>query len=123
MRPISEDLRKRIVTARERGESAQDISVRLGLHKRTVERCWKRYLTEGSYSSYKKGQPPGSRVDAYKAELLKWLEQKPGLTLEQLCQRLQQKHQVSISVSALWRSLQKYKLSYKKNDIRPRKKP
>lgn len=115
MRPISEDLRQRIVTARTRGESAQTIAQRYELSKRTVERVWSRFQATGNYASYKKGKPSRSRLDPHKASVLVWIEREPGLTLEQLCQRLESQCGVKISIPGLWFQLKKYGLSFKKN--------
>ena len=123
MRPYSEDLRKRIIEARERGESAEDLSRRYNLSKRSVERYWSRYQSSGSYQSYKKGKPSGSVLDGHRERLLKWIEKEPRLTLEQLRERLAAEADVKVSVVSIWKQLKRYGLSFKKNDMRKRAKP
>ncbi len=120
MRPYSKDLRKRIVEARERGESAEDIAQRYKVSKRSVERYWNRYQTSGSYHSYKKGKPSGSILDEHQKRLLKWIKKEPGLTLEQLRERLAEEAGVNVSVVSVWKQLKRYGLSFKKNDMRKR---
>jgi len=122
MRPLSEDLRKRIIAAKERGESTEEIAKRYNTSNRSVDRYWNRYRNTGSYASYKTGKPTRSILDPHKKALLKWIKKEPGLTLEQLCERLAKKLDVKISIPGLWIRLKSYGLKYKKNDIRQRTK-
>ena len=43
MKSYSQDLRKRIIRARENGASAEESAKRFGVCKRSVERYWKRF--------------------------------------------------------------------------------
>ncbi|MDR2512685.1 MAG: helix-turn-helix domain-containing protein [Puniceicoccales bacterium] len=47
MKSYSEDLRERIIAARQEGESAQGAAKRFAVSKRTVERYWKRFEETG----------------------------------------------------------------------------
>ena len=98
----SEDLRKRIVEARQRGETAQDIFTRLEVSKRTVERYWERYQTTGDYRSRRKGAPAISVLDPHQDTITGWIKEEPGLTLEQLKDRCEERLQIIITVQALW---------------------
>lgn len=120
MEPYSEDLRKRIIRARKNGRSAQEISVLYDIHKRSVERYWKRYQETGTYARDKMGRRPGSMLDPYKQTILDWIKEEPGITLEQLCDRLSDKFDITISIPGLWLRLKEYGLSYKKNGTRKR---
>lgn len=114
MRPISDDLRKRIIDFRQNGHSTLEVAERFGVSPRSVDRYWSRYQASGSYSSYKKGNRGASVLDAHKEELLGWIKAEPGLTLEQLRERLARELGVKISVPGLWYRLEAYGLSYKK---------
>jgi transposase len=48
-----------------------------------------------------------------------WIEKEPGLSLVELCQRLVEQG-VSIKIGALWHQLNKWGLTFKKNDARQR---
>jgi transposase len=48
-----------------------------------------------------------------------WLKKEPGLTLAQLCERLEQ-HHIAIKPPALWHQMNKWGLSLKKNPARQR---
>lgn len=114
MRPISDDLRRRIIDLRQRGHSTVEVAERYGVSPRSVDRYWSRYQDSGSYSSYKKGNRGVSVLDAHKAQLLGWIKDEPSLTLEQLRERLAKRLGVKISVPGLWYRLEAYGLSYKK---------
>jgi transposase len=122
MEPYSEDLRRRIIRARKSGRSAEEVSALYEVNKRSVERYWKRYQETGSYSRDKMGRPAGSILDAHKQKILNWIKEKPGITLEQICERLTEELDIIISIPGLWIRLKKYGMSYKKNDIRKRAK-
>lgn len=118
MTPYSKDLRQRIITARASGISADEISQRYDISKRTVERYWKRYQESGSFSSLKRGRPKGSILDPHKEIIFQWIKEEPGLTLEQLCERISKELNTKISIPSLWTRLKAYNLRYKKNDMR-----
>jgi transposase len=48
-----------------------------------------------------------------------WIEQEPGLSLAELCERLVAQG-VSIKIGALWHQLNKWNLTFKKNAARQR---
>ena len=43
MKAYSEDLRKRVIAAKEKGQSSAVVARRFSVNVRTVERYWKRY--------------------------------------------------------------------------------
>lgn len=116
------DLRERIVEGRRQGISAQDLSLRYSVHKRTVERYWNRYLEKGSPAPSQRGGYLKSRLDGHESTLAGWIEQKPDQTLEQLCKRLSAELSVELSPSQLCRRLAKMGYTFKKNDTRRRAK-
>jgi transposase len=48
-----------------------------------------------------------------------WIEQEPGLSLAELCERLVGQG-ISIKIGALWHQLNKWNLTFKKNAARQR---
>lgn len=123
MRAYSQDLRKRVIAGREKGQSGAVVARRLSLSVRTVERYWRRYQESGQTSSQRQGGHMRSRLAEHDATLDKWIEREPDLTLEELCQRCQKQLHISISVPALWHRLKRIGLSFKKNDARRRARP
>jgi transposase len=118
MRPYSEDLRRRIVKARERGESLDEVSKRFSVSISSISRYTKLDRDTGTVKAVKAGRKEGSRLDPYQATLTTWIEKEPGLTLEQIAQRCREELGLQISIPGLWFRLKSYGLSYKKNDMR-----
>ena len=123
MRAYGQDLRKRAIAARQKGQSGAEVARRLSLSVRTVERYWKRYREDGQMSAQRQCGHMRSRLAPHDTTLDKWIEKEPDLTLEQLCHRCHQQLHISISVPALWHRLKRIGLSFKKNDARRRARP
>ena len=51
MRPLSEDLRCRIIEAKEFGEGTGEVSERFKVNRKSVARLWKQYTVSGSAPS------------------------------------------------------------------------
>ena len=113
MNPYTDDLRKRIIKALEAGHSAEVVSKRYELHKRTVERYRSRYRETGSFSS-KKNPGRVSVLDEHKDTLMGWIKKNPSLTLEELKELCANDLGINLTLQAIWYRLKKYGLSYKK---------
>jgi transposase len=120
VKAYSEDLRKRVIEARERGQSAAVVARRFRLNVRTVERYGKRYRETGQIASKKHGGYRRSRLEGHEKMLQRWIGQQADLTLAQLQQRCREQLKVRIGINALWHRLDRLGLSYKKNDVRRR---
>ena len=84
MRTYSTDLRERIVAARERGLSAQEIARLFKISKRSVERYWKQYSSTGSLAPKPRGGYRRSRLEKHDATLRRWIKTQADLTLAEL---------------------------------------
>ena len=120
MNPYSKDLRKRIIQAREKGQSAQEVAKRFELSKRSVERYWKSYRTTGHCESKKIGGYRTSRLEPHQKKIQKWIEKQSDLTLRELQDRCEKSFGLRIGLNALWHRLDRWELSYKKNSHRRR---
>jgi transposase len=123
MRPLSQDLRQRIIAARAQGEGTGEVCKRFGVSRRSVERFWKQHCRTGQCLPKQIGGYRRSRLAAHDRTLHRWIEAKPDLSLVELQQRCQDQLQVSIGITALWHRLHRLGLSYKKNDARRRAGP
>jgi transposase len=123
MRPLSQDLRKRIIAARERGDGTGEVSKRFGVGRRSVERFWKQHCQTGQCLPKQIGGYRRSRLADHDRALRNWIEAQPDLTLAELQQRCQSRLGVAIGTTALWHRLRRLGLSYKKNDARRRTRP
>jgi transposase len=120
MRPLSQDLRQRIVAARTRGDGTGDVCRRFGVSRKSVERFWKQHRLTGACLPKKIGGYRRSRLEKHDATLRRWLADQTDLTLSELQQRCRERLKVAIGLTALWHRLEQLGLSYKKNDARRR---
>jgi len=123
MRPLSQDLRQRIIAARERGEGTGEVCKRFRVSRKSVERFWRQHQQTGQCLPKKIGGYRRSRLAEHDRALQRWIEAQPDLTLAELRQRCGDQLQVSIGLTALWHRLRRLGLSYKKNDARRRTRP
>jgi transposase len=119
MQSLSDDLRKRIIGARERGETSATVAKRYEVNIRTVQKLWKRYRESGRITALQRGGYRRSRLADMEQTLLDWVKKEPDVTLVELCERLAE-HGITITVTALWHQLNKWKLTFKKNPARQR---
>jgi transposase len=119
MQSYSQDLRDRVLWALDRGERPTAIARRLEVSRVWVYQVRGREQKTGQRTSFPIGGHRCSRVAAMEPVLRAWIEQEPGLSLAQLCERLLQQG-VSIKIGALWHQLNKWNLTFKKNPARQR---
>jgi transposase len=123
MRPLSQDLRQRIIAARERGEGTGEVCKRFGVSRKSVERFWKEHRRTGQCLPKQIGGYRRSRLAPHDRRLSRWIQTQPDLSLVELQERCEDRLQVSIGLTALWHRLRRLGLSYKKNDARRRAGP
>ena len=120
MRPLSQDLRQRIIAARERGAGTGEVCRRFGVSRKSVERFGNQYRLTGQCQPKPIGGYRRSRLEKHDRTLRRWIGEQADLTLSQLQQRCRQELSVAIGLTALWHRLEKLGLSYKKNHARRR---
>ena len=120
MRTYSEDLRRRIVANRERGQSAAETARLFGVSKRSVERYFKQKRSSGSLAAKQRGGYRRSRLEGHDATLRQWIRERSDITLGELQERISQEIKLSLGITALWHRLEHLGLSYKKNSTRRR---
>jgi len=119
MQSYSQDLRDRVLWALDRGERPTAIARRLEVSRVWVYQVRGRERKTGQRTSFQIGGHRRSRVAGMEPVLRAWIEQEPGLSLAELCQRLVGQG-VSIKIGALWHQLNKWNLTFKKNPARQR---
>ena len=120
MRPLSEDLRQRIIEARAKGAGTGEVCQRFSVSRKSVERFWNQQRTSGHCRPKQIGGYRKSRLKPHEKQLRRWIAQQADLTLVELQQRCQKELDVQIGLTALWHRLDRLGLSYKKNDARRR---
>ena len=123
MKPLSEDLRRRIIAARETGEGSGEVSERFKVSRKSVARFWRQYSTIGHLRPKQIGGYRKSRLAEHGQMLKRWIRQKSDMTLAEMRQRCLEQLGVQIGNTALWHQLDHLGLSYKKNAARRRARP
>lgn len=116
MRPYSQDLRERVIAAREAGqESRAEVATRFGLHKSTLDKWWYRWRDTGSFAAFPHASGPDRTLQACDDFLRAEVRQQPDVTLEELCERVAKARGVQASPSMMCRELQILRLPRKKS--------
>ncbi|MGB6857375.1 MAG: hypothetical protein WBE03_10880 [Terracidiphilus sp.] len=119
MQSYSQDLRDRVLRALARGERPSAIAQRFEVSRFYVYQVRDREQETGVRSSFQIGGHRRSRVEEAEPRLRRWIQAEPGLTLEQLRDRLAAQG-IAIKIGALWHQLNKWDLTFKKNPARQR---
>lgn len=120
MRSYSQDIRERVIIAREGGEASRDVASRLRVSVAYVDRVWRRYRQEGERRARTQGGKRRAALSGHEATVRAWIEQEPGLTIEELRARCAGELSVHLSVGGMWLALKRMGLRYKKNPARKR---
>ena len=116
VRPLSNDLRKRVVAAVAKGESCRAVASRFGVAVSSVVKWSQRYRSTGSFEPGKMGGHRRPVLDPHRAFIVKRLNQTPHLTLHALKDELAERG-VKVSHNAVWLFLRREGLRFKKNAV------
>jgi transposase len=118
MKPYSLDLREKIVSAIENGESSfRKTAQRFSVSKSYVQKLVAQKRTEGHVVPRKQGGSVSAAMK-HKTQLLSILEKQPDATLAEYCERLFDETGLWVSRSTMCRLLQRLNLPRKKNTSR-----
>lgn len=123
MIPLSQDLRRRIIEARQAGAGSVEVSERFRVSRRTVARLFGAYEQTGDLKPKQIGGYRRSRLEGHAKVLGRWIDRKADVTLMELRDRCREELGVRVGVNALWHQLRRMGLSSKKNDARRRAGP
>jgi transposase len=118
VRPLSNDLRERVVAAVLAGETTRSVASRFGVSVASVVKWSQRHRATGSVAP---GQMGGHRkriLEPHRAFIAERLGQTPNLTLHGLKGELAARG-ITVSHDAIWRFLRREGLRFKKNPVRP----
>jgi transposase len=118
MRPLSNDLRERVVAAVGAGDSCRSVGERFGIAASTVVKWSQRYRATGSVAPGKVGGHRKPVLEAHRAFIRKRIDQTSHLTLHRLKEELAARG-VVVSHNTVWTFLRREGLSFKKNTVRP----
>jgi len=119
MQSYSQDLRERVLRALARGEGPSAIAQRFEVSRFYIYQVRDREQESGVRISFQIGGHRRSRLEEAEPALRSWIAAEPGLTLEELRERLAVQG-IAIKIGALWHQLNKWNLTFKKNPARQR---
>lgn len=120
-KPLSEDLRSRVIAAVDGGLSRRTAAERFGIAVSSAVR-WVREWRESGVMRAKPqgGDKRSQRIEAYRDTILVAIEEKVDITLVELTELLEAKHDASFAPSTIWRFLDRHSMTVKKNGARQR---
>jgi transposase len=117
-RPLSNDLRERVVGAVLAGESCRTVAARFGVAVSSVVKWSQRHRATGSVAPGKMGGHRKRVLEPHRAFILERIAQTSHLTLHRLKDELAACG-VSVSHNTVWQFLQREGLRFKKKPVRP----
>jgi len=117
VRPYSNDLRERVVSAVMAGESCRAVATRFGVAVSSVVKWWQRYRRTGSVAPDKMGGHRRRVLEPHRDFIVERINQEPHLTLHRLRDELASRG-VRVSHNTVWLFLRREGLRFKKNTVR-----
>lgn len=115
MKPYSQDLRERAIAALEAGKTQAEVAAQFQIHKSTLEKWWYRWRDTGSCAALPPASGPERTLQAAEKFIREAVKKQPDLTLEELCERVQEAKGLVASPSMMCRELKILKLPRKKS--------
>lgn len=120
-RPLSKDLRKRLVLAVEAGQSRRSAARRFGVAISTAVKWVADWRREGRLEARPLGGDRHShRMEAHADGILALVDETPDITLAEIAAHLEDVHGLRVAQSTVWRLLDRHGLTFKKNRARKR---
>lgn len=123
MEAYSLDLRQRIVDAIDQQiDSYQEIAEAFGVHESFIYKLLRQRRETGDLSPWPHGGGATAKLDNAQLNILNQLVAEfPDATLDELRQLLKKKIRVKVSVSTIWRAVEKLSQTRKKSRVSRRK--
>ncbi len=120
-RPLSEDLRARVIRAVEGGMSRRAAAERFGISAASAVRFVKEWRESGSKRAKRQGGDRRSRrIEAHREFILSAITGKPDLTLTEIAEMLKSARGARFAPSSIWRLLDRHAVTFKKKRARRR---
>jgi|TARA_B100000315_G_scaffold118866_1_gene108911 putative transposase len=116
-RPYSLDLRERVVTAVQSGETCRAVAARFGVAVSSVVKWHQRFRGTGSVAPGKMGGHRRRVLDPHRDFIIERIGRTPHLTVRGLRDILVARG-ITVSHQAVWTFLRREGLSFKKNAVR-----
>ena len=115
-RPLSDDLRRRVVTAVDDGMSRRGAGKRVGIAPSTAIKWVRAWRLTGSYRPRAQGGDRRSqRIEARAEVVLALVEETPDMTLAEIAAPLESGHGVRVSQNTVWRFFHRRSITFNKS--------
>ena len=120
-KPLSIDLRERLISAVEGGMSRRSAAARFGIAISTAIKWVDQWRRTGDIRPRPQGGDYRSqRIEAHAGEILALVEETPDITLNEIALHLHETHGLKVAQSTVWRLLDRHGMTVKKNRARQR---
>ena len=120
-KPLSIDLRERLISAVEGGMSRRAAAERFGVAASTAIKWVDQWRRTGDVRPRPQGGDFRShRIEAHANEVLALIEDTPDITLDEIALYLHDTHGLKVAPSTVWRLLDRHGMTFKKNRARQR---
>lgn len=120
-KPLSNDLRERVIEAVSSGTSCHAAAERFGIVPSTAVKWTRRWRDTGSVEPRPQGGDKRSgRIEAHAGEILSLIEARRDITLAEIAAHLEERHGERFAPSTVWRFLDRHDQTFKKNRARQR---
>ncbi len=120
-KPLSIDLRERLISAVDGGVSRRSAAARFGIAASTAIK----WVDQWRRTGHVRPQPQGGdmrscRIEAHAEEILALVKKTPDITLGEIAVHLDATHGLKVAQSTVWRLLDRRAMTFKKNRARQR---
>ncbi len=120
-KPLSNDLRERVIDAVANGTSCHAAAERFGIVPSTAVKWTQRWRDTGSLAPRPQGGDKRSgRIEVHAEEILSLIEARRDITLAEIAAHLEERHGERFAPSTVWRFLDRHDQTFKKNRARQR---
>ena len=116
-KPLSMDLRERVIAAVEGGLSTRQAAARFSVGIATAGAWARLKRATGAVSPAKQGKPKGSVLDSHAGFIFALVEEVPDITLEEIAERLSRQRGVTVVSTAVWKFLDRHDMTHKKRPL------
>ncbi len=120
-RPLSNDLRERLIKAVAGGATCRAAAARFGIAPSTAIKLVRRWRDTGTSTPRPQGGDMRSeRIEAHCDEILGLIVEQIDITLVEIAAHLERTHAERFAPSTIWRFLDRHAQTFKKNRARQR---
>ncbi len=120
-RPLSNDLRRRLISAVDGGMSRRSAARRFGVAPSTAIKWVAQWRQTGEVGPKPMGGDKRShRIEAHAEDILALIDETPDITLAEIVAHLDDAYGLRVVQSTVWRLLDRHNMTLKKNRARQR---